>query len=83
MEDDAILQKLNSFCKADLQLILDNYNWDDGFAFPELILKSNECDFSLAMEIFNLADGTYFLMQKYVQKLEPSKYEMDWWNFCD
>lgn len=37
------------------------YNWDDGFAFPRTLLDNPLCDLSLALHIFDLADGYAYL----------------------
>lgn len=45
----------------DLENLLEEYNWDDGFAVPQKILNSPDCDLVLALKIFYLADGyAYF-----------------------
>lgn len=45
----------------DLENIIGEYNWDDGFAVPREILNSLDCDLALALKIFYLADGyAYF-----------------------
>lgn len=51
---------------------LDDYNWDDGFEFPEQILSSSNCDLALALEILYLADGYSYLvsMEKNVCSLD-------------
>ena len=45
----------------DLKKTLKEYNWDDGFEIPEKILRSENCDLALALEIFYLADGFAYL----------------------
>lgn len=42
------------------------YNWNDGFSFPQFVLNHPECDLALAMEIFYDADGyRYFRILSY------------------
>lgn len=41
-----------------------NYNWDDGFEIPQLILDNNKCNLSIALLIFYSADGVQFLLNK-------------------
>lgn len=38
------------------------YNWDDGFEFPKTLLDSPLCDLSLALQIFDLADGYSYII---------------------
>ncbi|MCM1495314.1 MAG: DUF4274 domain-containing protein [Bacteroides sp.] len=45
----------------DLEKILNEYNWDDGFKFPQKLLNHPDCDLALALEIFYLADGFAYL----------------------
>ncbi len=45
----------------DLEKILNEYNWDDGFAIPKKILSNPHCDLALALKIFYLADGFAYL----------------------
>lgn len=46
----------------EMQQMIHNYNWDDGFEVPMQILADEKCDLALALEIFYLGDGfTYFL----------------------
>lgn len=45
----------------DLKKTLNEYNWDDGFEIPEKILRNQNCDLALALEIFYLADGFAYL----------------------
>lgn len=37
-----------------------NYNWDDGFDIPNLILNNSKCDLSIALLLFYQAEGTEF-----------------------
>lgn len=45
----------------DLENIIEEYNWDDGFVIPQEILNSPDCDLALALKIFYLADGYAYL----------------------
>lgn len=38
------------------------YNWDDGFEFPQTLLDNPLCDLSLALQIFDLADGYSYMI---------------------
>lgn len=46
---------------SELEKLLDEYNWDDGFEIPKKILDSSCCDLALALKIFYLADGFAYL----------------------
>ncbi|MBD5449060.1 MAG: DUF4274 domain-containing protein [Lachnospiraceae bacterium] len=41
-----------------------NYNWDNGFEIPQLILDNDKCDLSIALLIFYRADGISYLLDK-------------------
>ena len=41
-----------------------NYNWDNGFEIPQLILNNDKCDLSIALLIFYRADGISYLFNK-------------------
>lgn len=42
-----------------------NYNWDNGFEIPQLILDNDKCNLSTALLIFYRADGASYLCNKY------------------
>ncbi|MCF0127731.1 MAG: DUF4274 domain-containing protein [Pseudobutyrivibrio sp.] len=41
-----------------------NYNWDNGFSVPSAILASSSCTMSIALLLFELADGFTYLQTK-------------------
>ena len=41
-----------------------NYNWDNGFEIPQMILDNNICDLSTALLVFYRADGLSYLLDK-------------------
>lgn len=41
-----------------------NYNWDNGFDIPQIILDNEFCDLSTALLIFYRADGLRYLEDK-------------------
>jgi len=47
-----------------LRQVLNEYNWDDGFDLPKGLLENQDCDLALALEIFYLADGYSYLIDK-------------------
>jgi len=58
------------------QLALD-YNWDDGFAFPRLIADHPNCDLTVALELFWLADTDTV----YLGEAQDSSYNAEWRQF--
>lgn len=51
----------------DIELLytyLYNYNWDDGFEIPQMILDNEKCDLSTALLGFYGADGAAYLQNK-------------------
>lgn len=47
-----------------LRQLLNEYNWDDGFDLAKEMLENPDCDLALALEIFYLADGYSYLIDK-------------------
>lgn len=41
-----------------------NYNWDNGFEIPQVILDNVQCDLSIALLLFYRADGVSYLLDK-------------------
>lgn len=41
-----------------------NYNWDNGFVIPQIILDNKKCDLSIALLIFYRVDGLRYLANK-------------------
>lgn len=41
-----------------------NYNWDNGFEIPQVILDNAQCDLSIALLLFYRADGARYLFDK-------------------
>ncbi len=41
-----------------------NYNWDNGFQIPSVVLKHKNCTLSVALMIFYNADGLNYLQNK-------------------
>lgn len=60
-----------------LHIIADNYNWDDGFSVPKMIIENKYCDFGTALMIFYDADGYTFLNKNN----EPSESFNEWFKF--
>lgn len=47
-----------------LHLIMYNYNWDDGFEIPNLVIENQNCEMSTALMIFYSAGGEEVLADK-------------------
>lgn len=60
----------------DLENILNEYNWDDGFKIPRKLLNNPDCDLALALEIFYLADGF-----AYLDGLVEETWRVEWKQF--
>ena len=50
--------------KEILYIYAYNYNWDNGFDIPQLVLDNEKCDLSIALLIFYRADGLSYLADK-------------------
>ena len=57
-----------------LHLYAYNYNWDDGFEEPTLIMQNPNCSMSTALTLFYLADGVEYLSDT---EQEADEYEQD------
>ena len=60
----------------DLENMLNEYNWDNGFEIPKEILADPRCDLALALEIFYLSDG-----YAYLEDLEKTTDLKEWNSF--
>ena len=60
----------------DLENMLNEYNWDNGFEIPKEILADPRCDLALALEIFYLSDG-----YAYLEDLERTTDLKEWNSF--
>lgn len=47
-----------------LHLIMYNYNWDDGFEIPIIVIENQNCEMSTALMIFYSAGGEEVLANK-------------------
>lgn len=63
---------------AELQLLANKYNWDDGFALPTAIADHPNCDLGVALTLFWLAEAQSW----YTGEIEPSSFNADWVEFC-
>ena len=56
-----LVQSINS--EDELFVLLDNYNWDNGFEVPEAIITHTNCTLSVALLAFYRADGLLYLFE--------------------
>ncbi len=57
-----------------LDILISEYNWDNGFGVPQMVVDNKNCELATALKIFYLADGYSYLQQT---KHENSK----WYQF--
>lgn len=64
-ESNAEAMKLVKSIKTEEELfvLLDNYNWDNGFEVPEAIINHPNCTLSIALLAFHRADGIQYLLE--------------------
>lgn len=61
-----------------LHIYAFNYNWDDGFSIPRIIVDNAECDMGTALMVFDLAEGYgYFPIIKEVNE----RVNKEWLDF--
>ena len=56
-----LVKSINS--EDELFVLLDNYNWDNGFEVPEAIINHPNCTLPLALLAFYRADGLRYLFE--------------------
>ena len=56
-----LIQSINS--EDELFVLLDNYNWDNGFEVPEAIINHPNCTLPVALLAFHRADGIQYLLE--------------------
>lgn len=60
---EAVKQVKSIKTEEELFVLLDNYNWDNGFEVPEAIINHPNCTLSLALLAFYRADGLRYLFE--------------------
>ena len=63
-EEEIVSYISNNTDSKILHYIAYNYNWDNGFDIPQIILDNEKCDLSIALLIFYRADGLSYLADK-------------------
>jgi len=61
----------------DLSLLLDEYNWDDGFNVPTAIALHHCADLGIALQLYWLGDAYSW----YESEERPDQYNLQHWNF--
>ena len=46
----------------ELFVLLDNFNWDNGFEVPQAVIEHSKCTLSIALLAFYRADGIRYLL---------------------
>ena len=47
----------------ELFVLLDNFNWDNGFEVPQAVIEHSKCTLSIALLVFYRADGIRYLLE--------------------
>ena len=56
-----LIQSINS--EDELFVLLDNYNWYNGFEVPEAIINHPNCTLPVTLLAFHRADGIQYLLE--------------------
>ena len=77
--DEAVelVKSINS--EDELFVLLDNYNWDNGFEVPEAIINHPNCTLSVALLAFHRADGIQYLLEG--EAVFANRLSKSWENF--
>ena len=58
------ISHINSLQTEDeLFVLLDNFNWDNGFEVPQAVIEHSKCTLSIALLAFYRADGIRYLLE--------------------
>ena len=60
---EAVKQVKSIKTEEELFVLLDNYNWDNGFEVPEAIINHPNCTLPVALLAFHRADGIQYLLE--------------------
>lgn len=63
-----------------LHACLEQYNWDDGFSVPYLIVCHPNCALATAVDAFWLSEGDSYFEDGFMEE-EVSPYQKDWKEF--
>ena len=78
-EKDEVLNKIKDIEDEKTLFVFSyNYNWDNGFQIPSVILENENCTLSVALMLFYNADGLNYLQDKRTNDNLP-----EWSNFIE
>jgi hypothetical protein len=46
-----------------LDILISEYNWDNGFRIPQMVVDNKNCELATALKTFHLSDGYSYLHQ--------------------
>lgn len=46
-----------------LDILISDYNWDNGFRIPQMVIDNKNCELSTAIKTFYLGDGYSYLIR--------------------
>ena len=72
-----LVKSINS--EDELFVLLDNYNWNNGFEVPEAIITHPNCTLSVAVLAFHQADGIQDLLEG--EAVFANRLSKSWENF--
>ena len=72
-----LVKSINS--EDELFVLLDNYNWDNGFEVPEAIINHPNCTLPIALLAFHRADGIQYLLE--VEAIFANRLSKSWEDF--
>lgn len=61
------IQEMNA---KHLDILISEYNWDDGFRVPQMVIDNKNCELGTALKTFYLADGYSYLLQNNIESSE-------------
>lgn len=61
----------------ELFVLLDNFNWDNGFEVPKAVLNHPKCSLSVALLAFHRADGIRYLFEGEAAFVNPLSKEWE------
>ena len=72
----ASLEQLQT--EDELFVLLDNFNWNNGFEVPKAVLNHSKCSLSVALLAFYRADGIRYLLEGEVAIANSLSMEWEW-----
>ncbi len=57
-----------------LDILISEYNWDNGFHVPKMVIESKNCELATAMRTFYLSDGYSYLLNNIHENTERFKF---------